>query len=68
MAECYKKNKFAQWLGKQLLCGRCGYLTGPSVFDASRDPANASKYPGDEKKIDHKGNFSLVQVGLMNGV
>lgn len=43
LRECYRKNKFTQWLEKQLHCARCGYLAGPSVFDASRDPANDSE-------------------------
>lgn len=68
VGEGYRKSKFTQWLEKQLHGVRCGYLTGPSVFEASRDPTNVSKYPGDEKIIDNEGNFSLVQMGLMNGV
>lgn len=47
--ECYRKNKCTQWLEKQLHHVRCGVLAGPSVFDASRDPANVSEYLGDEK-------------------
>lgn len=53
---------------KKLHCVRCGCLAGPSVFDASRDPANGAEYLGNEKIIDNKGNFSLVQMGLRNGV
>lgn len=30
------------------------------------DPTTISKYLEDEKIIDNKGNFSLVQMGLMN--
>lgn len=45
------------------------HSAGYAVFDVSRehcDPTTVSKYPKDKKIIDNKGNFSLVQMGLMD--